>query len=222
MKKIILLLFVSFSLLLACKKEPTEFEKFNHLFNELTTDTIKTVFITDKDEGDTLITGRTIPSAFFHLFEIPREFVEYQTDSSCKGLATAYGKIKIGDQTGYMIRFYNKEIRVPNFICLYLYDKSTGKLRKPETLQYDYGSEGSEWFTDSWIYDLNKDGNKDLIQQIYECNLSGENAEISHFVDTLTVGIWTDTTFKETYPKNYKQLKKQFKGDCICGCGEKE
>ncbi|MCW3084159.1 MAG: hypothetical protein JWP12_1525 [Bacteroidetes bacterium] len=224
MKKYLLLSLLSLQLLFGCKRQPTEFEKFDNLFEQLTADTLKISYIVDADNtlNDSLIIGKRIPVTFYHLFEFPQEFAADTAGYSSSIFVNAFKKIVFGNRVGYLVRFYNKETRVPNFICLYVYNSNTRKMSSPEIVQYVYGSEGTEALTDSWIFDLNKDGSKDLIQNIYECNLSGNDAEITHFVDTLTVKIWTDTAFKATCPDNYKQLKKQFKANCICSCGIKE
>ncbi|MCW3084160.1 MAG: hypothetical protein JWP12_1526 [Bacteroidetes bacterium] len=218
MKKYAFLLLLSLQLLFGCRHETTEIEKFDGFFRECVADTIKIATIHDPEATDRLINGKAIPVIFYHLFEFPRELKEYQTDSS-KIFVDAYGKIKTGDRIGYLIHFYSLESRVPHFICLYFYDKNTGKMGLPEIVDYSYGAEGTESYIQSWFCDLNKDGNKDLLKRVYSCNLIGSDAKVN-FVDTLTVKLWEDGRFKETIPGNCKQLKEGFIVDNQCLCCE--
>jgi hypothetical protein len=218
MKKTSFSLFIFYIFLMSgCKTSYSELKKFDELFDECVNDTLKMNLFSSNNSNDSILMNKKIASNFYHLFTFPQEFLEYQNDS-IKTSVTALKKISLDDYIGYSIAFTNSEMNIPNFVCLYIYNKKTKKINLPIITEYTYGSEGTEWVMQSWMFDINKDGHKDLITRIYQCNLVGSDAHIGHFVDTLTTSIWSDSTFKAIVPQNYPNLKKQMVMNCTCAC----
>jgi hypothetical protein len=81
--------------------------------------------------------------------------------------------------------YYDPEHRLHYLV----YDNAKQAIIKDVELSYSYGYEGSEGNMESWIIDVNKDGQKDIVTRSLCHTLSGSEAELTVY-DTIIVSVW--------------------------------
>jgi hypothetical protein len=205
--------FAAFLAIAGCKNNREHLPAFDGFFTTNTADTIKTIAYTDSF----LKSRKTIPDSCYKQFTFPENFLGIGADNA-KIEVKAIEKINIGTSTGYILSFdYPGQKAVPFFICMYVYSPATKKLSLPITLCWLFGSEGSENETQSWLFDFDKDSNRDIVSSTYRCYLLAQDAIPSSF-DTIVVNVWSDSVFKPTQVLNYAAFKNSFpkkSGDCF-------
>ncbi|MGB1216407.1 MAG: hypothetical protein ACPG5P_00940 [Saprospiraceae bacterium] len=100
-----------------------------------------------------------------------------------------------------------------------VYDNMNEKLVDSQTLSYAYGYEGGEGLRESWILDLNKDGQRDIVTR---SSSTYTGNEYSHTHDSLLLSIWSDgellkigiadTLLKKQFEEDFPYYKKTFLG----------
>lgn len=92
-----------------------------------------------------------------------------------------------------------------------VYDHSKNNITEAVKLSYAYGYEGSSGAMESWILDLNKDGQKDILTRSWSHSYIGRDAlEVSH--DSTVISIWKENELIQTGISD-TLLKKQLEND---------
>mgnify|MGYP007037737597 CR=1 FL=1 len=162
-------------------------------------------------DGDAPIIGKSIPNKLF--FEtVPKKFlkeVDYVVDSSSAQQVLGRSHFALDERT----EAYWVEIRQFWFHHhdLLVYDKKRKIFTDRITVAELYGGDGGQILTESWLFDYDGDGKKDLLRrELSHSIIPGEDTVLERNEEAATLLLWKNGRFEEQFVQDTAKIFKQF------------
>ena len=221
-------------LLLAFCSCSSKYEKFDRYFSENTNDTIQIYCIDNydlpyslKSITDTTFKGKEIDIDLIKTFKLDSSYDKLfpnPVDNYYEGKKFfAVFKYRIAnDYLGYIVRVSHTKVNPPESIVEYVYNTKENKFDTTVFLAYLWRALTADNDINSWIFDINKDGNKDLLTKssfydygsmddLYSKNEKLDNKSIIDKCryDTALCNLWTHKRYLSK-PIRYDEIATYF------------